>query len=53
VPATQGCRYVALSHVWGLRQLVDNVEVSSKLIILPKTVSDNWLVAQGLGYRYL
>jgi hypothetical protein len=53
VPATPGCRYVALSHVWGPRQLVDNVEVSSELIILPRTVSDSCLVAQGLGYRHL
>jgi hypothetical protein len=53
VPAPPGCRYVALSYVWGPRQSVNNVEDLSKLGVLPKTVSDSCLVALSLGYKYL
>jgi hypothetical protein len=53
VSAPPGCRYVALSYVWGPRQSLDNFDDVSKLDVLPKTVSDSCLVARSLGYKYL
>jgi hypothetical protein len=53
IPAPPGCRYVALSYVWGSPQIGNGVVDSSAPHVLPKTVSDSCLVAQSLGYRYL
>jgi hypothetical protein len=53
VPAPAGCRYVALSYVWGSGKPGMNIETTFKANQLPKTVRDSCFVTQSLGYRYL
>lgn len=53
-PALPGCRYVALSYVWG--QQDTNSELFHDLgpyEMLPKTIEDSINVTQTLGYKYL
>ncbi|KAF2825083.1 HET-domain-containing protein [Ophiobolus disseminans] len=53
VPAPLGCRYVALSYVWGQNTAVLDAAASLKHDKFPKTISDSCFVAQSLGYNYL
>lgn len=53
VAAPPGCRYVALSYVWGQTQANSNNEGTFVEQRLPKTVSDSCFIAQKLGYKYL
>jgi hypothetical protein len=46
VPAPPGCRYVALSYVWGGRTGIDPAQIS-------RTVADSCVVALELGYPFL
>jgi hypothetical protein len=53
VHAPRGCRYVALSYVWGQNNINRDVGTSMAHNKLPRTVSDSCLIATSLGYRYL
>lgn len=51
--APPGCRYVALSYVWGPQPTNNNISDLSTKIALPKTISDSCTINQSLGYMYL
>ncbi|KAF8246849.1 HET-domain-containing protein [Wilcoxina mikolae CBS 423.85] len=63
IPAKEGCRYIALSYVWGgpqeFRLLKENVEEWThpgnmpKAGELPKTIRDAIVFVEALGERYL
>ncbi|KAG1778498.1 heterokaryon incompatibility protein-domain-containing protein [Suillus placidus] len=63
VPALSGCRYVALSYVWGAvsteyRTTTDNIAERStpgglNTATFPETITDSILFARQLGLRYL
>ncbi|KAG1743925.1 heterokaryon incompatibility protein-domain-containing protein [Suillus occidentalis] len=63
VPAPPGCRYMALSYVWGAvsteyRTTTDNIAERStpgglNMTTFPETISDSILFARQLGLRYL
>ncbi|KAF8534403.1 heterokaryon incompatibility protein-domain-containing protein [Trichophaea hybrida] len=63
IPAKEGCRYIALSYVWGgpqeFRLLKENVEEWTlpgkmpKAGGLPKTIRDAIALVEALGERYL
>ncbi|KAG2349437.1 HET-domain-containing protein [Suillus weaverae] len=63
VPALSGCRYVALSYVWGAvsteyRTTTDNIAERSTpggldTATFPETITDSILFARQLGLRYL
>ena len=53
VNAPPGCRYVALSYVWGRKPADVDFEAPLAQQKFPATVSDSCVVAQKLGYRYL
>lgn len=59
VPAPSGCRYVALSYVWGAPSSDTNVEsgrppeLGRALSTLPRTIEDSIVVVRKLNLRYL
>jgi len=63
VPARSGCRYVALSYVWGnvsteYRTMTDNIAERSipgglNTATFPETITDSILFVRQLGLRYL
>ena len=61
IPAREGCRYVALSYVWGvgttgLQATMGNAErlqEDQSLINLPSTIEDAIFVCQKLGEQFL
>lgn len=63
VPASSGCRYVALSYVWGAvsteyRTTTDNIAERStpgglNTATFPETITDSILFTRQLGLRYL
>lgn len=53
VPAPSGCRYVALSYVWGAKKEGDESTYSLRSGKLPQTIEDAITVVYELGERYL
>jgi hypothetical protein len=53
VPASQSCRYVALSYVWGKGGSAELPNYSLTCSRLPRTVEDAITVVKELGERYL
>jgi Heterokaryon incompatibility protein (HET) len=53
VSTPRGCRYLALSYVWGQSQKPSSVRSGEALSSLPQTIEDAITVTLKLGFQYL
>ena len=53
VPAPRGCKFAALSYVWGTPGTGQNTRFLHLPHVLPRTVQDSITATKLLGYRYL